>query len=283
MRTLSLSLLAVVTAAAVACSSGGGSHRGKSSQNKSKDLSSENIEETFDLSEPENPGDVDLKKSDMKAPDMKSTDLATSNTGPTVGTLAPSPSYAYDGESVTFTVSVGHPIGLDYLYTVELFDTSGYSYGSMSTSGFDGNYSLTLSWTQIDAVSPLNFTSSTSRSFLAKATDIDGKSKSTSSTNVSFYCSAGETCSGVCGGCSSGGTPTLTTCSTSYSGSETCSSICASLGKTCAETACGGKTQNIYYGGCSGSVGGTNVSCSTAISSGGYATSYGDGASCCCQ
>lgn len=294
MRALSLALIIAVGAAAVGCSSGGAGRRkqGQNNSSSKKDLASPEDElpgDEPDLSDPNDPGDpnndgpVDMKKppADLKQPP---TDLATPNGGPTVSTLTASPSYAYDGESITFTVTVGHPIGLDYLYTVVLYDANNNSYGSLYAADYDGVYSTTLSWAQIDAVADLSFTSSTSRSFKVTATDIDYKTKTTSSSSVTFAClSASQACDGVCGGCSSGGTPTMTSCSSSYSTSDTCSSICAANGKTCAATACGGKTISVYYNGCSNTASGTEVGCSGAISSAGYAPSYGDGVSCCCQ
>lgn len=230
-------------------------------------------------------------------------DFSTNNGSLVITSFTASPSSSTSEAPVTFNAVVETASG-DEVVSIAITDTNQtVTYGTMSSTGFAGSYSKSLSWAQISAAQDLTFTGGASRTFkVVVVTANDETAQKT--TTVAFSCDGlagcsgqcvdtagsdsnncggcGVPCSGTCsfGECGTGGTPTLTSCSTSYSGSETCNSICSGLGKTCS-TGCS-TSSSIYFNGC-GATTPTAISCTQTLTGAGYSTGFGDGASCCCQ
>lgn len=287
---LIVALVASSSVALVACSSGSGRRHNNSNQNK-KDLSQP--DEDVDLKGTEGP--LDLKKTDSNV-----------TTGVTIVSFEASPTSAVSEAPVTFTAVVEVDSG-DSIFSVQLTDTNKtISYGEMSSTGFAGSYSRTMTWTAISDAQDLTFTSGSSRTFKVFVTTNSDKTAEKTVT-VSFSCNGLVACSGQCvdtdsdnsncggcgipcsTGCSGGscgglGSGALSTCvSASSKDTQTCSDICANQGSTCVQNGCDGATMVYHYNSaCSPVTGTATGSCSTTLAglhSGLIAT---DTVKCCC-
>jgi len=96
--------------------------------------------------------------------------------------------------------------GIDDIIGGSLVDPdSGASYGAFQTSASEGSYQLTLSWGALNAVDPIDFSSSASRRLQARFFDVAGH-EAAQSVTVTLTCNGGPACDGSCGAarCSDG-------------------------------------------------------------------------------
>jgi hypothetical protein len=128
----------------------------------------------------------------------------------------------HQDESVIVTAVLTDPDGVDDLIGGSLLDPGGASYGAFATSAAEGSYELTLSWDEIDAVAPIDFATSLSRTFQAKFFDVAGH-EAIRSFSLTLACdSGGPACDGTCGGarCGDG------SCTASRFGDDNGNAVC---------------------------------------------------------
>jgi len=101
-----------------------------------------------------------------------------------------------EGESVTFSAVLTDPDGIDDLIGGSLIDGT-IQYGSFSTTGQEGAYSMTLAWSQVDQVRALEFDLEDSRMFEAVFFDVDGHRVSRT-VSLRFHCDGDSACDGSC-------------------------------------------------------------------------------------
>jgi hypothetical protein len=220
--------------------------------------------------------------------------------GPTITTLTtPSPSIT-EGERVTFTAIVADPDGVDDIAggTLSLQGVTAPLGAFVQQAG--GTYTIDVTWAQIAAARPIEFTADETRTFRAEFIDSDSRRGSRDATLV-LTCGGDAACDSTCvdlqenaeycgscerscrvggasGSCSGGEcAPAFTDCleTTQYA---TCDAACEALGESCAD--CGG-TPGLYYRSrrdCSSSIAaGPVLSCDAAI-----VPDNGDQVRCCC-
>ena len=104
------------------------------------------------------------------------------------------------GESVIFSAVLTDPDGIDDVIGGSLKSPDGtVVYGTFSTSGQEGSYSLTLSWDMIDQSQPITFEGDDQKSFVAEFFDVAGH-RATKSAQLRLHCDGGggAACSGRC-------------------------------------------------------------------------------------
>lgn len=160
-------------------------------------------------------------------------------------------------DTVSFSVIVSDPQGIDDLIGGQLIDPGGSTYGTFSTASEEGAYSLSLGWSQVNTVRTIEFEagSSENRTFRAQFYDAEGNS-ATDDLSVRLSCARsdegacdGECISlssdsdncGACGnvcprgsyGCAQGHCLVESTCATDVT--SNCNQICARDGDVCIE------------------------------------------------
>lgn len=188
--------------------------------------------------------------------------------GPVVSAFTVTPTSISDSGTATFGVVVSDSDGDADILGGELRSGDGATLYAPIQRVAQGRWQVSLTWTELHAVVPIEFSTPTSREFRAVFWDSTDKT-GFALASLSLTCGAGAACDGTCtdttasdtdcgacgvactvrdiyGGCDQGGcAPTLSDCITPTS-SMTCAGFCASLGETCA--ACGTKT-TFYYSG----------------------------------
>lgn len=141
------------------------------------------------------------------------------------------------GESVTFTVVVTDPDGIDDVIGGTLQDPStGRSYGSFATAASEGAYGITLDWLSIHRVRAITFTGTTEvRAFEAEFFDVAGNS-ATRQISITLTCNGLGVCDASC------------TDITTTSNCGSCGNACA-VGGTCSSGTC---TCPAGFGDCEG-------------------------------
>jgi hypothetical protein len=103
-----------------------------------------------------------------------------------------------EGESVTFTAVVTDPNGIDDLIGGTLKSADGQAtYGAFATGAQEGAYSLSLSWSQLHATTPINFDQELLLTFVASFFDQAGH-QTTASATIRLHCAGDAACDGVC-------------------------------------------------------------------------------------
>ncbi|MBX3156438.1 MAG: hypothetical protein KF773_10600 [Deltaproteobacteria bacterium] len=103
-----------------------------------------------------------------------------------------------EGQTVTFTVVLTDPDGIDDLIGGTLTDETGeHHYGAFATSSQEGAYSLALSWDAIQQVEDITFKTGTTRKFTAEFFDTAGHSTKRSAT-LQLTCDGRVACEGRC-------------------------------------------------------------------------------------
>lgn len=225
-----------------------------------------------------------------------STSGAPGDTPPQILVLGTDVQSITEGEAVTFTAVVTDPDGIDDVIGGTLSDGNGHYFGAFATTGQEGAYQLSVSWSQLHQVEAINLAmgATTQRSFTAEFFDQGGLTVQ-QSASITLGCDSIAACDGACidlstdkdncGACGqacAGGVPCYKShCAALTSGCyfqnlTTCNALCTGLGKTCADK-CG---PGNVYGGMTfsgGSCTGTsyNVACTTTITN-------SPGAKCCC-
>ncbi|NUP13985.1 MAG: hypothetical protein HOW73_48745 [Polyangiaceae bacterium] len=114
----------------------------------------------------------------------------------------------YDGQStVRFTAVLTDPDGVDDLIGGSLIDASGAPYGAFATSGQEGAYEMSLTWDQVNGVSPIDIdpgAASASRTFTAQFFDESGHVAEKTIT-LQLSCGSNGACDGECGRVRCGG------------------------------------------------------------------------------
>lgn len=190
--------------------------------------------------------------------------------GPKIVSFATNSSSITEGENVLFTASVTHPDGEESISGGNLNTPDGLvTYGPFTSVG-GGNYSVEIRWNQIHDVSPIVFEDQEIRTFQAHFHDLEGRS-ATRTVDLTLTCDGNVACDATCvdlridvincggcgnncsirdgiGGCESGAClPTLSECF-DVSDFSTCEDYCSSIGESCAESSCGGRTLDIHVG-----------------------------------
>jgi len=140
--------------------------------------------------------------------------------------------------SVTFTVVLTDPDGVEDLIGGSLLDESGPPFGSFATSGQEGSYQLSVTWDQINLVAPVDFDAMGARSFRAQFFDQDGH-VAEKTLSISLSCNGASACAGDCG-------------------SARCSSECVYLGS---DENCAGCADDCGFGYCGTTGGGEEDYC----------------------
>ncbi len=102
--------------------------------------------------------------------------------------------------SVTFTAVLTDPDGVDDLIGGSLIDESGAPYGAFTTSGQEGAYEMTVSWSQINSIASIDFATGPGlqREFTAEFFDAAGH-KSQKTIGIQLSCEGSSACEGECG------------------------------------------------------------------------------------
>ena len=101
------------------------------------------------------------------------------------------------GDSVAFSAIVTDPDGIADVIGGTLEASTGAVYGTFSASGNDGAYSLSLSWSAMNQVIPINFTTEEQRTFVARFFDVAGH-QVTQSMQIRLHCNGDAACDGSC-------------------------------------------------------------------------------------
>src|SRR5688572_30415979 len=97
------------------------------------------------------------KKTDASAP-VPDSSISEDPGGPVFLSFGSDVPELSAGQSVTFTVVLTDPDGIDDLIGGSLKSEDGKStYGAFVTSGQEGSYSLTVGWAQMNRVEPIDF------------------------------------------------------------------------------------------------------------------------------
>jgi hypothetical protein len=192
----------------------------------------------------------------------------TGSTEPHILSFTTSVSSITEGGFVTFTAELADPDGLDDIVSANLTtpDLAG-SYGALTDNGM-GVFTLGLSWDDIHAVVPLEFSSNVMRPFLLTVTDSTDQAAS-DTAELQLTCSGLDACDGICtdtqiedehcgacnnvcpvgggaGGCNAGACePTFHDC-VEPADATTCADYCVAQGETCVEDGCGTATYVLY-------------------------------------
>ena len=104
-------------------------------------------------------------------------------------------------DTVSFSVIVSDPQGIDDLIGGQLIDPGGGTYGTFSTASEEGAYSLSLGWSRVNTVRTIDFEagSSENRTFRAQFYDAEGNS-ATDDLSVRLSCARSDegACDGEC-------------------------------------------------------------------------------------
>jgi hypothetical protein len=126
----------------------------------------------------------------------------TGNNGgaPEVLSLTSNVSTMHPGDSIIITAVVTHPGGIAQIIGGKLSDPNGGTYGSFGVSTIAGSWSVTLTWSAINMVAPVNTpVGGGPRSFVAEFYDQAGHS-TTQSLSVQMTCTNSQLpiCNGDC-------------------------------------------------------------------------------------
>lgn len=100
-------------------------------------------------------------------------------------------------ESVVISIVATDPDGIDDIIGGTLNDpTSGSSYGALVAEG-NGSFSLTVSWSDMDRVRPIEFMGTGSRELQAEIFDVAGN-RALDSIQITLTCSTSAACAGSC-------------------------------------------------------------------------------------
>lgn len=140
------------------------------------------------------------EESDGECVVAESTDTAVVDGAPTILLFSSNVTSIDQGESVIFTALVTHPDGVGELLGGTLQSGSGAAYGAFATSGDEGAYQMTVSWSAINQINPISLSEGTdgSRPFLATFFDADGDTSS-ATIEVGLSCDGEPSCDGQCG------------------------------------------------------------------------------------
>jgi hypothetical protein len=104
-----------------------------------------------------------------------------------------------DGQQVTFTAVVTDPDGLEDLSGGTLLDPDTMEpYGSFSTDGAEGTYSLTIQWIDLHGMEAINFRTSDTRRLTAEFADQEGN-RARQTIALELHCDGREACDASCG------------------------------------------------------------------------------------
>jgi hypothetical protein len=186
--------------------------------------------------------------------------------GPRVLDFRVVPSAITEGETATFTALLRHPNGLEQLVGGRLTSPDGaITYGFFERTAA-GTFRVAISWEQLHARLPINFSATAERTLEAVFLDNDGASISARIV-LGLMCGGRVACDGRCvdvntdskncgqcgrtctlatgqGGCAKGKCFSLGDCFTngSFENVRTCADYCTSHKQACADHACGGQT-----------------------------------------
>jgi hypothetical protein len=186
--------------------------------------------------------------------------------GPAIASLTVNRASITEGGAVTFTAIVTDPDGLEDIAGGSLALGSATAPFGAFVQQTSGTYTIEVTWSQIAAARPIEFTADETRAFRAEFID-RGARRGWQETTLVLTCDGDAACDSTCvdlerdashcgtcdnacrvegesGGCSAGTCqPALTTCM-SPSAFATCNAACAAQGETCAT--CGG-VSSMYY------------------------------------
>ena len=287
-------VLGLVFASAVgmtACSSAGGSSSSRRDGGTKKDMT------PGDMAGDEDPPDLSHNSQDFATPGSL-----------VITSFSASPTTSTSESPITFNAAVETASG-DEVVSIAITDTNQtVTYGTMTSTGFAGSYSKTLTWAQISAAQDLTFSGGASRTFkVVVVTANDETAQKT--TTVAFSCDGLSGCSGQCvdtagsdknncggcgvfcsgtcsfGECGTDSTPTLSACApVSSAATRSCSDVCGDLAKTCVTAGCSGSTFSYFFNTTCGTQQGTSsASCSTTFASASLSIIDSDTVKCCCQ
>jgi hypothetical protein len=191
--------------------------------------------------------------------------------GPRFLTFSSNSTELLDGQPLTVTAVLTDPDGVDDLIGGTLLDpATGASYGAFETSASEGSYQLTLTWPQLDAVSPIDGSLGDPMHRTLRAQFFDTAGHQTSrDLEIGLGCASA---SGIA--CSTG-------CADAYG-----TNSCGACGNRCTDrcmagntaVACGDQIQRDQLGSCAAGCQAVNMVCGDDHGSFGTAT-YGLGAS----
>jgi hypothetical protein len=168
------------------------------------------------------------------------------------------------GQTVTISAVLTDPDGIDDIIGGTLFDSSGATYGAFATSGEEGAYQLSVTWSQFTQVSPIEFAygATGQRVLTAQFFDQEGHSAE-KSTTITFTCNGIASCDGTCtdttktaahcgtcghacgdgSGCYDNKCGKLSAC---LPFADSCDEACAAKGKVCKDL-CGNAVGQVWY------------------------------------
>lgn len=191
--------------------------------------------------------------------------------GPEIVSLGTNTSFLTEGESVTFTATVTHPDGPGAIAGGSLTTPDGTMiYGPFDLAG-GSTFSIDISWGDIHAIEPIEFTVNQSRIFRAEFFDTTGR-QSSRTIELTLTCHDLAACDGICvdlqnndnncgecrnvclieggvqrfGGCQEANClPTVSDC---YGVSlvSNCDEVCSGEGEVCVRNGCFGQTVFLY-------------------------------------
>lgn len=153
-------------------------------------------------------------------------------------------------QTVTFSVVATDPDGVaDLIGGTLKTETGSATYGALITTAQEGAYSLTLSWEEINRVSPITFTTEERRKFRVELFDQAGHRAQTM-VEVTLTCGGTGSCAGLCtnlsndfdncGGCGVQCPSGANRCSSgkcevqiTTRATASCDAVCAGAQKTC--------------------------------------------------
>lgn len=159
-------------------------------------------------------------------------------------------------ESVTFAAVVTDPDGIDDVVGGTLLGADEQIvYGAFATAAAEGAYSLTLSWAELDAATPIEFDREAELSFTAVFFDQAGHRASRSAT-LRLHCDGDAACDGACTDvlgdsdhcgacrmqcaepCEDGRCHGRAPCA-AVTAPTSCDDVCAAVGSACMPDGCG--------------------------------------------
>jgi hypothetical protein len=115
--------------------------------------------------------------------------------GPEILDFSRAPERITEDGQVVLTVTITDPQGFDDIGGGRVLDEAGDSYGVFTGSG--GTYSATLTWQQINNVSPINFEQAQQRVFIAEFFDSDNN-RTKQPFSLELHCDGQSACDGTC-------------------------------------------------------------------------------------